>query len=50
MVNKERDFNNMFKTTGRSGEHKNGRLAQMKNHNSEGAEAPNEYINKKDKY
>ncbi|MFC4620512.1 hypothetical protein ACFO4N_17615 [Camelliibacillus cellulosilyticus] len=48
MVNKEKAFNNQFKTTGRSGEHKNGRLAQMKNHNSEGSDLPNEYMTKKD--
>jgi uncharacterized protein YdbL (DUF1318 family) len=48
MVNKEKEFNNQFKTTGRSGEQKNGRLAQLKNHNTQAGETPNEYINKKE--
>lgn len=46
MVNKEKEFNNQFKTTGNSGEHRNGRLSQFKNHNSQGKGIPNEYMTK----
>ena len=48
MVNKEKEFNNQFKTTGRSGKQKSGRLAQLKNNISKPEEIPNEYINKKE--
>ncbi|MDY0394367.1 hypothetical protein ACFSMW_08685 [Virgibacillus halophilus] len=47
MVNKEKEFNNQFKENKNAGEHRNGRLSQFKNHNSQGEEEPNEYISKK---
>ncbi|MGM8364444.1 hypothetical protein ACLIBG_03070 [Virgibacillus sp. W0181] len=43
MVNKEKEFNNQFKKNKQSGEHRNGRKSQFKNHNSKGGEEPNEY-------
>lgn len=45
MVNKEKEWNNQFKTNENSGEHRNGRLSQMKNHNTEDEETSNEYVN-----
>lgn len=48
MVNKEKDFNNMFKENENSGEHRNGRKSQFKNHNKKFGKAPNEYISKKE--
>ncbi|GAB3048980.1 hypothetical protein [Virgibacillus ainsalahensis] len=48
MVNKEKEFNNMFKKNEQSGERRNGRKSQFKNHNAQENEAPNEYISKKD--
>ncbi|WP_165769026.1 hypothetical protein [Virgibacillus profundi] len=48
MVNKEKEFNNMFKENENSGEQRNGRKSQFKNHNSKLGEAPNEYVSKKD--
>jgi len=47
MVNKERK-NNQFKENENSGEHRNGRKSQFKNHNSKGGDTPNEYISKRD--
>ncbi|MED1560790.1 hypothetical protein AJ85_08070 [Alkalihalobacillus alcalophilus ATCC 27647 = CGMCC 1.3604] len=35
--------NNQFKENENSGEHRNGRLSQFKNHNAVGGE-PNEYL------
>ncbi|WP_173916843.1 hypothetical protein [Halobacillus sp. Marseille-Q1614] len=40
--------NNQFKENKNHGEHHNGRLSQMKNHNSTGGEDLNEFINNKD--
>lgn len=48
MVNKEKEFNNQFKENKNSGEHRNGRKSQFKNHNAENGEEPNEYISKKE--
>ncbi|UJL46251.1 hypothetical protein KFZ58_18150 [Virgibacillus sp. NKC19-16] len=48
MVNKGKEFNNMFKKNEQSGEHRNGRKSQFKNSNTQGGEEPNEYISKKD--
>lgn len=49
MVNKEKEFNNQFKENKNSGEHRNGRKSQFKNHNVNNSEAPNEFFsNKKD--
>lgn len=47
MVNKEKEFNNQFKKNEQSGERRNGRKSQFKNHNSQGGE-PNEYISKRE--
>ncbi|MBM7645486.1 hypothetical protein JOD45_001697 [Scopulibacillus daqui] len=44
MANKEQ-FDHQFKSRGHTGEHRNGRLSQFKNHNSKGKGRPNEYIN-----
>ncbi|HEU5138919.1 MAG TPA: hypothetical protein VFT51_03020 [Bacillales bacterium] len=49
MVNKEKEWNNQFKTNENSGEHRNGRLSQMKNHNADDQDSPNEYVNEKRK-
>lgn len=49
MVNKEKSFNNQFQSNENSGEHRNGRLSPYKNHNDQGKEKPNEYVNKKEK-
>lgn len=49
MVNKEKELNNQFKENSNSGEHRNGRLSQFKNHHSQGGEVPNEYVSKKQK-
>ncbi|MBY7144990.1 hypothetical protein KFZ56_18395 [Virgibacillus sp. NKC19-3] len=48
MVNKGKEFNNMFKKNQQSGEHRNGRKSQYKNSNTGGEEEPNQYINKND--
>ncbi|MGG6313222.1 hypothetical protein [Paenibacillus macerans] len=37
-------------TTGNGGEAQNGRLAQIKNHKTEGGETLNEFITGEDKY
>ena len=47
MSNKEKKHNNQFKENENSGEQRNGRKSQYKNHNSENGEAPNEYITDK---
>lgn len=44
MVNKEKEFNNMFKENKNNGETRRGRKSQFKNHNSKGGGAPNEFI------
>ncbi|AIF44837.1 hypothetical protein [Virgibacillus sp. SK37] len=48
MVNKEKEFNNMFKKNKQSGEHRNGRKSQYKNYNNHPGEEPNEYQSSKD--
>lgn len=48
MGNKHKKKNNQFKENENSGEQRNGRLSQFKNHNNQGGDEPNEYINKKD--
>ncbi|MBD1223564.1 hypothetical protein [Virgibacillus halodenitrificans] len=48
MVNKEKEFNNMFKKNKQSGEHRNGRKSQYKNYNSQLGEEPNEYQSRKE--
>ncbi len=48
MGNKEKKPDNQFKENTNHGEHRNGRLAQFKNHNEKAGEEPNEYISKKD--
>lgn len=48
-MNKEKEFNNQFKSNENSGEHRNGRLSQFKNHNDQEEERPNEYVSKKEK-
>lgn len=48
MSNKDKKKNNQFKENKNSGEQRNGRLSQFKNHNSQGGAEPNEYISKKD--
>ncbi|TCP20352.1 hypothetical protein EV207_15226 [Scopulibacillus darangshiensis] len=45
-MNKEKEFDHQFKTRENSGEHRNGRKSQFKNHNSQGEGNPNEYISK----
>lgn len=47
MVNKEKEFNNMFKKNRQSGELRNGRKSQYKNNNKHDGEAPNEYLSEK---
>lgn len=49
MVSKSKRFNRQFKTREDSGEHRNGRLAQFKNHSIDGDDIPDEYISKKPK-
>ncbi|BAD65997.1 hypothetical protein [Shouchella clausii] len=46
MSNKDKKHNNQFKENSNHGEHRNGRLSQIKNHNAAGGE-PNEYLNRK---
>ncbi|MCQ2009693.1 hypothetical protein NOM01_06710 [Sporolactobacillus sp. STSJ-5] len=41
-MNKEQEFNRQFKARENTGEHRNGRLAQQKNH-TDGNHAPNEF-------
>lgn len=48
MSNKHKKKNNQFKENKNSGEHRNGRLSQYKNHNNQGGDEPNEYISKKE--
>jgi len=43
-MSKQDRFNNQFKERGSSGEKRNGRLAQQKNHHAAGGDTPNEYI------
>lgn len=43
-MNKKRQF----KENKQSGEQRNGRKSQFKNHNAEKGEEPNEFLNKKD--
>ncbi|UOQ44791.1 hypothetical protein MUN89_02220 [Halobacillus salinarum] len=50
MSKKDKKHNNQFKENKNHGEHRNGRLAQFKNHNAEFGEEPNEYINKKEHF
>jgi len=45
MGNEERK-NNQFKENENSGEQRNGRKSQYKNHNAKGGATPNEYITK----
>ncbi|HLR67658.1 hypothetical protein [Virgibacillus alimentarius] len=47
MSTKDKKRNNQFKENENSGEHRNGRKSQFKNHNAEGG-TPNEYISKKE--
>ncbi|WP_169727365.1 hypothetical protein [Paucisalibacillus globulus] len=47
MVNKEKEFNNMFKENKNNGEHRNGRKSQFKNSSTNG-EKLNEYLDSKD--
>lgn len=49
MVNKEKEFNNMFKENQQTGEHRNGRLSQYKNSNSQGEGELNQYVTPKKK-
>ena len=44
MANKKKEF----KENKSTGEQRNGRLSQFKNHNSADEEEPNEYISKKE--
>ncbi|ELK48246.1 hypothetical protein QRD89_18330 [Halobacillus sp. ACCC02827] len=46
MGNKEKKHNRQFKETKSKGEHRNGRLAQFKNHSTEFGQEPNEYIDR----
>lgn len=48
MDNKQKKQNNQFKENKNSGEQRNGRLSQFKNHNNKDGEEPNEYISRKD--
>ncbi|GGA83332.1 hypothetical protein [Ornithinibacillus halotolerans] len=48
MVNKEKEFNNMFKENRNHGEHRNGRKSQFKNSSAHGDGKPDEYLNRKD--
>ncbi|MCO7126971.1 hypothetical protein NIE88_14460 [Sporolactobacillus shoreicorticis] len=41
-MNKEQEFNRQFKARENTGEHRNGRLAQQKNH-IDGNRVPNEF-------
>jgi hypothetical protein len=47
LVNKEKEFNNMFKENKNNGEHRNGRKSQFKNSSTNG-EKLNEYLDSKD--
>ncbi|MFC7394628.1 hypothetical protein [Scopulibacillus cellulosilyticus] len=47
MANKEK-FDRQFRSRKNTGEHRNGRLSQFKNHSSTGKGRPNEYINEND--
>lgn len=49
MSNKEKKKNNQFKENTNHGEHRNGRLAQFKNSNSQGGDEPNEYVSRKNR-
>ncbi|WKB36073.1 hypothetical protein QS257_01915 [Terrilactibacillus sp. S3-3] len=49
MVSKPKRFNRQFKTRGNSGEYRNGRLAQFKNHSIDDDGIPDEYVSKKPK-
>lgn len=49
MANKQSNSDNhQLKKDKSTGEQRNGRLSQFKNHNMHDEEAPNEYISKKD--
>jgi hypothetical protein len=48
IVNKGKEFNNMFKKNSQSGELRNGRKSPYKNNNTRGDGAPNEYLSKKE--
>lgn len=48
MGNKQQRFNRQFKERKHSGEYRNGRKSQFKNHNVEGSGTPNEYISNKE--
>ena len=48
MNNQKKSNNNQFKENKSTGEQRNGRLSQFKNHNSADEEEPNEYISKKE--
>lgn len=48
LVNKEKEFNNMFKENKNHGEHRNGRKSQYKNSSVHGGDEPDEYLTKKD--
>jgi hypothetical protein len=48
LVNKEKEFNNMFKENKNHGEHRNGRKSQYKNSSAHGGDKPDEYLNSKD--
>ncbi|WP_180316699.1 hypothetical protein [Shouchella shacheensis] len=49
MTGKKKNPNNQFKENSNHGEHRNGRLNQFKNHNSQGGDVPNEYLSKEEK-
>lgn len=46
-MSKQDRFNNQFKERENSGEKRNGRKAQFKNHNAEGGDVPNEFVSNK---
>ncbi len=46
MSKKDKKPNRQFKETKNKGEHRNGRLAQFKNHSTEFGAEPNEYIDR----
>ena len=48
MSNKHKKKNNQFKENKNSGEQRNGRLSQYKNHNIHDGDEPNEYMSQKE--
>ncbi|MCP3026513.1 hypothetical protein [Halobacillus sp. A5] len=48
MSKKDKKVDNQFKENKNHGEHRNGRLSQFKNHNSQSGEKPNEYVTKRE--